>query len=92
MKNELKFEIVQRFFEPPNFSMLSQGEETVVAAVCSREVAERFAEVYALETLRSYGGSKNGFTVTFGGDVFCVIRFGEYTASVITIIERKIEE
>lgn len=97
MNEKLNFKVVMRFFESPNFNLTSDGEEVLLARANSRESAEAFARMYALEILREYYGRLlhdfsecNGdFTVDFDGDDFCVVRFDEYIANIINIVEEE---
>lgn len=50
----LSYLVKMRFFESPNFSMTSDGEEQVLAQTASKEMAVMFIEKYALEVLQSY--------------------------------------
>lgn len=96
-KEALSFVIKMRFFESPNFSMTSDGEEVVLAKVPSQETARLFVNSYAIEVLKEYCGAAltrvedipddSGFSVKYNGDGSVIQRicFNEYTACLFTI-------
>ena len=96
-KEALSFVVKMRFFESPNFSMTSDGEEVVLAQVTSQETARLFVNSYALEVLKECCGNDlariedipddSGFSVEYSEDKSVIqrIRFDEYIACLFTI-------
>ena len=93
MKSEFTYEVRQRFFEPPNFSMFSDGEEVVVAQCINKDTAQIFAAAYVLVLLnkllpqpiadiKALNDERVSLTVTDGQ---YVIGYEEFTAQIISI-------
>lgn len=96
MERKLNYEVKMRFFESPNFSMLSQGEEVVLAHLTTKEAAEAFVRFQVIEILRYYCGyhihdicdipADSGFSVDMTDkEAFCVIRYHEYATNIFNI-------
>ena len=49
MERKFRYEIKHRFFDSPNFSLCSDGEEVVIAKIDTIESAQIFAEALVLE-------------------------------------------
>ena len=101
-KDRLNFEVKMRFFEPPNFSLTSEGEEVVLARVCNLEAAQIFVKAYALEALHELGETnlnsiydltpEDDFGVTFNvGDIYMAVMFGKEVEDMVTVMDFKIE-
>lgn len=96
MERNLNYEVKMRAFESPNFSMLSQGEEMVLARLTTKEAAEAFVRFQVIEILRYYCGyhihdihdipKDSEFSVDLSDpDVFCIIRCGMYSTNIFKI-------
>lgn len=48
MERKFRYEIKHRFFESPNFSMFSEGEEVAIARLATKDAAKLLAEFYVL--------------------------------------------
>jgi hypothetical protein len=90
-----EFEIKQRFFESPNFSMFSDGEEIALARVTTKAAAEAYVRIVALDIVRDLCGahihdfneipSDDPVKVEFDRESFCIIRYGDVTAHIFNI-------
>ena len=93
MERKFNYEIKQRFFEPPNFSMCSDGEEVVIARVANKEMAVSFIEAVMVDIINSMFElnlvnlvdlNDHDLSIRIEGNQY-ILGYQEYTAQIFTV-------
>ena len=93
MERILNYEIKQRFFESPNFSMCSDGEEVVIARVATLDAAKVMAEAYLVAIINTMIDKPIDNVLDLNDDVISVsvedgkyiVHYEDLTAQIISI-------
>lgn len=93
MERQFHYEIKHRFFESPNFSMFSEGEEVVIARITTKDAAKLLVEPlvlaivnnllpYHVENLMDLNDPCVSVTINDNEYKIC---YEELTAGIVTI-------
>jgi hypothetical protein len=93
MEKIFNYELKQRFFESPNFSMCSDGEEAVIARVATLDAAQIMLEAYMVAIINTMIDKPINSVLDLNDNVISVtiedgkyiIHYEDLTAQILTI-------
>ena len=93
MERKFNYEVKQRFFDSPNFSMCSDGEEVVIARVADKATAVLLVESILIDIINTMFDNNITRLVDLNDEVLSIrlednkyiLGYQEYTAQIFTI-------